>query len=90
MLAGVAGSLVTLNLYINPFIGGDLTLKAFGVVILGGMGSYLGMIIASMILGLAEALVGAFLPLGGSLAPGIAFAVIVAVLAIRPTGLFGK
>ncbi len=90
LLAGVAGSLVTLNLYINPFIGGDLTLKAFGVVILGGMGSYLGMIIASIILGLAESFVGAFLPLGGSLAPGIAFAVIVAVLAIRPTGLFGK
>ncbi len=90
MLAGIAGSLVTLNLYINPFIGGELTLKAFGVVILGGMGSYLGMIVASVILGLAEALVGAFLPQGGSLAPGIAFAVIVAVLAIRPTGLFGK
>ncbi len=90
MLAGVAGSLVTLNLYIDPFIGGDLTLKAFGVVILGGMGSYLGMIIASITLGLAEALVGAFLPLGGSLAPGIAFAVIVAVLAIKPTGFFGK
>ncbi len=90
LLAGVAGSLVALNLYITPFIGGELTLKAFGVVILGGMGSYLGMIIASMILGLAEAFVGAFIPLGGSLAPGIAFAVIVAVLAVRPKGLLGR
>lgn len=90
LLAGVAGSLVTLNLYINPFIGGELTLKAFGVVILGGMGSYFGMIVASMVLGLAEAFVGAFIPQGGSLAPGIAFAVIVIVLALRPKGLFGR
>ncbi len=89
-LGGVAGVLVAINLYIYPYVGVELTLKAFSVVILGGMGSYVGMLVASLVLGISESLVGAFFPQGSGLAPGVAFAIIVLVLAVKPEGLFRR
>jgi branched-chain amino acid transport system permease protein len=90
VLAGVAGILVA-NMYstVYPTMGLDYTLRALAVVVVGGLGSVSGAVIASLLLGVTEAvLVGMFdLPIGQD---GIAFVFLVAVLLIRPQGIFGS
>lgn len=90
VLAGVAGILVA-NLYstVYPTMGLDYTLRALAVVVVGGLGSVSGAVVASLLLGVAEAvLVGMFeLPIGQD---GVAFVFLVAVLMLRPQGLFGS
>lgn len=90
VLAGVAGILVA-NLYstVYPTMGLDYTLRALAVVVVGGLGSVSGAVVASLLLGVTEAvLVGMFdLPIGQD---GIAFVLLVSVLLIRPQGIFGS
>ena len=89
VLAGVAGILIA-NMYstVYPTMGLDYTLRALAVVVVGGLGSVSGAVIASLLLGVTEAvLVGMLdLPIGQD---GIAFIFLVAVLLIRPQGIFG-
>ncbi len=89
-MSGAAGALTITVMYAFPSIGFVFILKAFAVVILGGLGSVNGALVASMLLGLTEAMVGTFVPNGGGWAEGLSFAVIVLVLAVRPAGLFGR
>ena len=90
VLAGVAGILVA-NLYstVYPTMGLDYTLRALAVVVVGGLGSVGGAVVASLLLGVTESLlVGMFeLPIGQD---GVAFIFLVAVLLLRPQGLFGS
>jgi branched-chain amino acid transport system permease protein len=88
--AGVSGGLVALVLYVHPLVGTDLVIRAFAIVALGGLGSIGGSLIGAAILSAAESLVGTFVPGGGSWGYGIAFLLIVIVLAVRPLGLFGS
>jgi branched-chain amino acid transport system permease protein len=60
---------------------------AFVVVVLGGMGNFLGALLGGFIVGLAESLGAAFLP--GSLKHLVVFAIFATVLLLRPEGLFG-
>jgi branched-chain amino acid transport system permease protein len=84
----VSGAFYILALPLNPYMGLPLTLKAFTVVILAGVGSLPGTLIAGAILGLAEVFTS--LLLGSVWAPAVSLAILFLVLLVRPTGLFGK
>jgi len=83
----VAGSLVTPFFYVAPDVGESFNLMAFVVVVLGGMGNFLGALLGGFIVGLAESLGAAFLP--GSLKQLVVFMIFAGVLLLRPQGLFG-
>lgn len=85
--AGLTGGLVTLQGGIGPDIGVDAIIRAFVVVVIGGLGSLQGAFVAALLVGVAEALGILWVP-QASLA--IVFAVLVVVLAVRPQGLFGS
>jgi len=91
-LAAIAGILITAStthvayqlMWFHPLA------LSFAVVILGGLGSIKGTFIAAFIVGYAETVVAYSLPEGSYLKGAVALAVMVAVLVIRPKGLFGK
>lgn len=87
-LAATAGGLLGTMFLVYPAMGLQAVLKAFAVVVVGGMGSLGGAVAGGMLLGLAESLGGAWLPSGYKDIVG--FVMIVAVLALRPQGLFGS
>jgi len=87
-VVGVAGSLVAPFLYVAPDVGDVFNILAFIVVVLGGMGSFLGALLGGFLVGLAESLGAALLP--GSLKQLPIFALFVVVLLVRPAGLFGR
>ena len=87
-LAAAAGALIGPILLVYPSMGAALILKAFVIIILGGMGSIPGAIIGGFILGLIESLGGGYITTQYN--EVLAFGVLVTVLAIKPTGLFGK
>jgi branched-chain amino acid transport system permease protein len=87
-LAGVAGTLIALGFSVSPTIGLGWTLKALIVVVLAGLGSMRGLIIAGMLLGLAEGLASVWL--GGAYREIVALIAFLLVLLLRPQGLFGK
>ena len=88
VLAAVAGSLIAPLVLVFPLMGAVVILKAFVIVILGGMGSVPGAIIGGFLLALAETMAGTYVAFAFS--ELIAFALLVAVLVFRPTGLFRK
>ncbi|HVN24733.1 MAG TPA: branched-chain amino acid ABC transporter permease [Syntrophorhabdales bacterium] len=86
--AAIAGVLVGMTFTFYPHTGPDYLIIAFGVVIVGGLGSLLGTFLGGLILGLAQ-LVGAhFLGPGFQLISG--YIILLIVLALKPTGLFSK
>ncbi len=87
-LAGTAGMMITLQLSVSPFIGLLYTLKAFAIIVIAGLGNINGVIYASLVLGISEAFVEFYVPQGGGWAEGVFFFLILAVLLVRPRGLF--
>ncbi|GGB44471.1 branched-chain amino acid ABC transporter permease (plasmid) [Tistrella bauzanensis] len=86
-LAGLAGGLLAANQSLSPSLAGVFLLQAFGVIIVGGMGSIRGAAIAAVMLGMIESFGTVFVPDY----PGIFFFIaLAAVLLIRPQGLMGK
>ncbi|HEY3067140.1 MAG TPA: branched-chain amino acid ABC transporter permease [Methylomirabilota bacterium] len=83
----VAGALVTPFFYVAPDVGESFNIMAFVVVVLGGMGNFVGALAGGFIVGLAESLGATLLP--GSLKQLVVFALFVLVLLFRPAGLFG-
>ena len=83
----VAGALVTPFFYVAPDVGESFTIMAFVVVVLGGMGNFVGALLGGFIVGLAESVGATVLP--GSLKQLVVFALFVLVLLFRPAGLFG-
>jgi branched-chain amino acid transport system permease protein len=73
---------------ISPTIGTGLTIKAFVVVVLGGMGSIYGMLAAGVIVGLIESISSMFMP--GSFATLVALAVFIVIIVVKPSGLMGR
>lgn len=84
--AGVAGAVVTFQGFVRPDMAVDAVILAFVIVVIGGLGSLSGAFIAAFIVGVAQALGILWVP-QASLA--IVFAVLVAVLAVRPEGFRG-
>ncbi len=88
-LAGATGVLIALVFpVISPFVGPDFTLLGFVVIVLGGLGHPVGAIAAGVIFGVTEQLATAFLP--QAWAPVVGFSILILVIFIRPTGLFGR
>lgn len=87
-LACVAGVTSGLLVQIRPYMGFDLLLPLFAAAILGGIGSIPGAVIGGLIIGLAEAATVQLI--GAEWRAGVAFVVLVLVLLVRPTGLFGR
>ena len=86
--AAAAASLVAPIFMISPSMGALLGMKAFVIVILGGLGSVPGAIFGGYILGLIEALGGGFI--SADYKDVFAFGALILILAIKPTGLFGR
>jgi branched-chain amino acid transport system permease protein len=87
-LAALAACLVAPIFILSPSMGALLGMKAFVIVILGGLGSVPGAIVGGLILGLIEALGGGYL--SSAYKDVFGFGALVLILAIKPTGLFGK
>jgi branched-chain amino acid transport system permease protein len=87
MLAGIAGALVGAMFVTEPAMGIHMIVKAFIVVIVGGMGSIMGSIATGLGLGLVETLAGAMLP--AEFLDIIGFSIMIVVLLTKPTGIFG-
>lgn len=88
VLAAVAGVFAGLTVQVRPFLGFDLLLPLFAAAILGGIGSVYGAVIGGLIVGLAESL---SVPIfGAEYRAAIAFLILIAILLVRPTGLFGE
>ncbi len=84
---GLAGALMIIVIPIEPAVGRLFIGNVFAIVVLGGLGSISGTLIAAMILGIAESLVSTFF--GPSWAPAVSFGILLGVLAFKPTGLLG-
>lgn len=86
-LAGLAGVLAAPIIQVNPLMGSNLIIVVFAVVVIGGMGSILGSVITGLGLGLVEGMTRVFYPEASSI---VVFVIMVLVLMVRPSGLFGK
>jgi branched-chain amino acid transport system permease protein len=95
-LAGAAGALYGILFPFNPTLGALPTIKGFAIIILGGLGSIPGAVIGGLLYGIAENSTAYILSdpsvLGssGSWPDAIAFILLIVVLIVRPTGIFGE
>ena len=86
-LAGFAGVLAAPIYQVSPIMGSSLIIVVFAVVVIGGMGSILGSILTGLLLGLVEGVTRAYWPEASAV---VIFIVMILVLILRPSGLFGK
>jgi branched-chain amino acid transport system permease protein len=87
-LASAAGVMVGILVQIRPYMGFDLLLPFFAAAILGGIGSVPGALIGGLVVGLGEAL--AAQTVGAEWRGAVAFILLILMLLLRPTGLFGR
>lgn len=89
LLAGVAGLLIAqIGGTVDPAFGFDLVLLGFVAAVFGGMGSSIGALVGGLVVGLTSKLVGGYISTAAEHA--IAFALLMAMLALRPQGMFGR
>ena len=86
--AAIAGALLIIIQPVEPSIGRDYIGRVFAIVVLGGMGSFPGMLVAAILLGVAESLTSTFY--GPSWAPAVSFGILLLTLAFRPAGILGR
>lgn len=84
----LAGGLLLAMQPLAPFIDREFIGRVFAIVVLGGMGSFVGALVGGIILGIAESLTTVFLSTGWSLA--VSFGILIVVLLIKPSGLFRR
>jgi branched-chain amino acid transport system permease protein len=87
-MAALAGALLGSIYLVYPSMGGAAVLKAFIVVIMGGLGNIMGAITGGLLLGVAEGLVSGFI--SSDYSEAIGFFIVIAVLLFKPQGLFGR
>jgi branched-chain amino acid transport system permease protein len=89
MLTAIAGILIGLNFNaVDPYMGEPLMLRAFAVIIIGGLGNIRGALVAGLALGSVEVMTAGYLSSNFKDAAG--FAAMVVTLWLRPSGLFGR
>jgi neutral amino acid transport system permease protein len=88
VVTAVAGMVLGIRTVVTPELGWNMLLPAFAAAVLGGVGSPVGAVVAAIVLGVAQELSTPFL--GFTYKIALAFAVLVAILAVRPSGLFGR
>lgn len=84
---GAAACFLLPAYYVNPLVGSGFVLVAFTIVVLGGMGSFVGALVGGLLIGVVESIGGLYL--GESLGQVGIFAIFIAVLLLRPQGLYG-
>jgi len=90
-VGAVSGIMVAPILLLEPNMMQSIIIYAFAAAVLGGIESPLGAVIGGILVGLTVNLAGAYLPgVGGDLQLAVGFAIIIAVLIVRPNGLFGR
>jgi len=87
-LAGTAGALVSPTYYIFPQVGSAFTLKAFVIVVLGGMGSVIGATLGGIIIGVTESLAAVYVSSG--MKEVFVYVLFLLVLLFKPAGLLGR
>ena len=88
--AGISGGLIATVLAVQPSMGFDFVIRAFAIIMMGGIGSVPGALLGAVILSMTEGLSSILLPHGGSWSFGVAFVVLLVVLVVRPKGLMTK
>ena len=86
-LAGLAGVLAAPMRAITPLMGADLIIVVFAVVVIGGLGSIFGSVVAGFVVGMLQAVANLYVP---ALSQTLVFVLMAAVLLWRPAGLFGR
>ncbi len=86
-LAGLAGVLAAPMRAVNPLMGADLIITVFAVVVIGGLGSTFGSVLAGFLIGVVGALGNLYMP---ALSQTLVFILMAGVLLWRPAGLFGR
>lgn len=87
LLATVAGTAIYVTSVIHPALGHDITIKAFVITVLAGLGSVQGIVIGAILIGIAESLTVTLA--SSALQDLVGFVLFLAVLLLRPSGLFG-
>jgi branched-chain amino acid transport system permease protein len=87
-LAAIAGCLMGAYLRLSPFMGDLMLIKVLIIVILAGVGSLKGIIIAGFLLGALNSVLPVFL--GGAVSDALYIAIVVVIILIRPHGFFGR
>jgi branched-chain amino acid transport system permease protein len=86
--AGAAGAIMVALTDVTPMLAPSFTLLAFTIVIIGGLGSMVGALVGGLLIGMVEALASVII--APSMKSMVSFALLVAILALRPQGLLGK
>lgn len=90
-VGALAGTLIAPELFLHPGMMAPVLIYAFAAAILGGLESPLGALVGGVIVGVVENLAGTYIPaVGAELKQVVALLIIVAVLLVRPQGLFGR
>jgi branched-chain amino acid transport system permease protein len=87
-MAGMAGSIVTPVLAVFPWLGLNWIWKGFASIVIAGMKNLIGVLICSFLVGITEAIGYIFLPI--NMVPIISFTMMMIIMFIKPTGLFGE
>jgi len=87
-LSGLAGAALAPVYAVHPLMGASFVFKAFAIIILGGLGNIAGAAIAALGLGVLESAMGGFLPV--VMVDALVFSSMIAMLLVRPQGLFGR
>ncbi len=86
--AALGGAILIIIQPIEPSIGREYIGRVFAICVLGGLGSFSGMVIAAVSLGIVETLTSTLF--GPSWAPAVSFGVLLITLAVRPSGILGR
>ena len=87
-IAAVAGVFLGLTFPFTPVSGIPFLIIAFGVVILGGLGSTIGTLVGGIILGLSQTLAAEYISASAQML--FLYVIVLVILAVRPQGLFGR
>jgi branched-chain amino acid transport system permease protein len=87
-IAGIAGCVLLPFYYVFPTVGVVFDIRAFIIVVLGGLGSIIGAVLGGIIIGVIESVFAQFMT--STWTEGIIYAVFLSILFIKPSGLFGQ